>query len=314
MTDAGSLLAGAFEAHRRALWDLCYRMTGSAADADDLVQETFARAVASPPPQLDEPLHPWLFRIAVNLARDLLRRRKRQPYPGPWLPSPVETGDAAEPEAPAPSPEARYGLLESASFAFLLAVEALTPKQRAVLLLRDVFDYSLKDAATVLRMSEGAVAVAHHRARAAMAAYDRSRCVPTRALQERTRRALESFLGAVMTGDVTAAEALLVQDAYSLSDTGGEALAAIKPIDGAWRVARYFIGINRKSPPVGGLFEIRTMNGLPALLVRLPEKAGSRTAKKMVLTCELDPATDRIRAIHFVGAARKLSAIQFPAL
>ncbi len=72
---------------------LCYRMTGDAADAEDLVQETFARAVTSPPARTDEPWRPWLVRVAVNLARDRLRRRRRKGYTGPWLPSPIETGD-----------------------------------------------------------------------------------------------------------------------------------------------------------------------------------------------------------------------------
>jgi RNA polymerase sigma factor (sigma-70 family) len=128
---------------------LCYRMTGNAADADDLVQETFVRAWKSPPERTEEPWRPWLARVAMNLSRDLLRRRKRRHYDGTWLPSPIETGDeaAAPPDEPVDEqgdPLARYDMLESVSFAFLLALEALTPAQRAVLLLRDVFDYSVK--------------------------------------------------------------------------------------------------------------------------------------------------------------------------
>src|SRR6185295_12271247 len=89
-------LSAAFAADRRFLWGLCYRLTGSAADADDLVQETFVRAMERPPPRTDEPARPWLVRVATNLGRDLLRRRKRRGYVGPWLPSPIETdaGDA----------------------------------------------------------------------------------------------------------------------------------------------------------------------------------------------------------------------------
>src|SRR6185295_2830674 len=149
-----------FQAHERFLWGLCYRLTGSAADADDLVQETFVRAIERPPARTDMPWRPWLVRVALNLGRDLLRRRRRAGYVGPWLPAPIDTGDDAsppsfEPEIPGVgSTEGRYDLLESVTFAFLLALEALTPTQRAVLLLRDVFDYSVREVADALDLSE----------------------------------------------------------------------------------------------------------------------------------------------------------------
>src|ERR1044071_1374604 len=111
--------AEAFETDRRMLWGLCYRMTGNAADADDLVQETFVKAIEHPPRNTDAPLRPGLIRVAMNLSRDYLRQRRRRSYTGPWLPSPVPTGDAESPasyEPPAPSedsPSARYELIES---------------------------------------------------------------------------------------------------------------------------------------------------------------------------------------------------------
>src|ERR1041384_2357863 len=89
--------AQVLENDRRLLWGLCYRMTGNAADADDLVQETFVRALKNPPARTDEPWRPWLVRVAINLGRDLLRRRRRQAYEGIWLPSPIETGEEATP-------------------------------------------------------------------------------------------------------------------------------------------------------------------------------------------------------------------------
>src|SRR5690606_20054775 len=113
------------EAHRKAVFGLCYRMTGSAADAEDLVQETWCRALERPPADRDAPLRPWLFTVATNLCVDALRKRKRERYFGPWLPSPVESERLDDVE---PSPEARYTALESASAAFLLALEALDPK------------------------------------------------------------------------------------------------------------------------------------------------------------------------------------------
>src|SRR5262249_13064147 len=140
-----------FDEHRLFLWGLCYRITGSAADADDVVQDTFVRALQSSRERPDDPRR-WLTRIAVNAARDVLRRRKRRAYVGPWLPTPIETASDDVPPSHEPALhgehtlEGRYDLLESVSLAFLQALEALTPTQRAVLLLCDVFDYSAAEA------------------------------------------------------------------------------------------------------------------------------------------------------------------------
>src|SRR5262245_45445451 len=124
-TDPESL----FHSERQKLWGLAYRLTGTAEDADDVVQEAFARLVAH---HRESPLvatpH-WLSRVATNLGIDALRRRRRTAYTGPWLPSPVETLDAEPidlPERGGDDPETRYGRAESATFAFLIALEALT--------------------------------------------------------------------------------------------------------------------------------------------------------------------------------------------
>jgi RNA polymerase sigma-70 factor, ECF subfamily len=226
--------------HKSFLWGLCYRLTGSAADADDLVQETFVRLIERPPAHTDEPWRPWLVRVALNLGRDLLRRRKRRAYVGLWLPSPIETQEqesspscefSADRQL---SPEGRYDLVESVTFAFLLALEALTPQQRAVLLLRDVFDYSGRESAEALDMSEVNVKTTHHRARRVMQEYDRARCVPTRALQERTRQALEQFLTCLASQDVSGMERLLAAEVCALSDGGGEVTAQM----GSMRLSR----------------------------------------------------------------------------
>ncbi len=189
-----------FQAHRRFIWGLCYRMTGSAADADDLMQETFLTAIRNPPRRTDEPWRPWLVRVAINLSRDLLRRRRRRDYVGQWLPSPIETGEEVEvasfePVDPDGNPAAGYELLESVSYAFLVALEALTPTQRAVLLLRDVFDYSVNETAEALGMSQPNVKTSHHRARNAMRSYDKTRTPLTRSLQHRTREVLQAISG-----------------------------------------------------------------------------------------------------------------------
>ncbi|HEY4220430.1 MAG TPA: sigma-70 family RNA polymerase sigma factor, partial [Myxococcota bacterium] len=145
--------APTLDAHRRLLWAIAYRMTGVAADADDVVQEAFEKALAHPPKGA---VKPWLVTLTMNAARDLLRKRRRVAYVGPWLPSPVDD-DALDLPDTAPGPEQRYSMRESATFAFLLAVEQLTPLRRAVLILRDVFDYSGDETAHALGISVDAV-------------------------------------------------------------------------------------------------------------------------------------------------------------
>ncbi|MCP3136818.1 sigma-70 family RNA polymerase sigma factor [Pyxidicoccus xibeiensis] len=315
-------VAEAARAHERFLWGLCYRMTGVAADADDLVQETFTRALASPPARTEE-LRPWLTRVAVNLARDHLRRRRREGYVGTWLPSPLETADAQAPsdldtppgvEARLPgggSTEGRYELLESVSFAFLLALEALVPKQRAVLLLRDVFDYSVREVAEALEMTEANVKVVHHRARAAMAEYDRARRIPTRALQERTRVALETFMGALLSGDVATAEALLSSDVRALTDGGGEVRAALHPVLGAQRVLNFLFRLAElRGPPTA--FEVQMLNGLPALVADFAAAKDPKLATRAVVRVDLG-ADGRIAELYSVLTPRKLSGLRPPA-
>src|SRR5437867_518794 len=261
-----SAYAQALETDRRLLWGLCYRMTGNAADADDLVQETFVRAIEKPPLRTDEPLRPWLVRVAISLSRDLLRRRKRQAYVGPWLPSPVPTDEEspASYEPPAPSedsPVARYDLKESVSFAFLLALEALTPSQRAVMLLRDVMDYSTSDTAEALDMTEANVKVVLLRARRKMKDYDKGGAEISPARQKATRNALEQFLLYLSARDAAGLERLLAEDVLSLSDGGGEVNAARQPVRGRDNVLRLILGLAKKSL-VEPRFGVRMLNNL----------------------------------------------------
>jgi RNA polymerase sigma factor (sigma-70 family) len=306
--------ADAFREHERFLWGVCYRLTGSAADADDLVQETFMRALERPPARTEAPWRPWLVRVALNLGRDLLRRRRRRGYVGPWLPSPIETGDEESPPAHEPvidghtTTEGRYDLLESVSYAFLLALEALTPQQRAVLLLRDVFDYSVRETADALDLSEANVKTTHHRARAAMRDYDRQRCVPTRALQERTREALGQFMASLASGDLAAIEALLAESVRAVNDGAGEFHAARKIIYGAPRVARFHYNIGLRQT-AGAHLSVRMVNGLPAVVgVFTQPRPGE--PPRFVLHCDVAP-DGRISQLLSIVASRKLTAIDF---
>jgi RNA polymerase sigma-70 factor (ECF subfamily) len=308
--DGGDL----FASNRRHLWGLCYRMTGSAADADDLVQDTFVRALERPPARRDEPLRPWLVAVALNLARDALRRRRRRGYHGPWLPSPVETvGDEALPSFEIPSgaenpTEGRYELMESVSYAFLVALEALTPQQRAVLLLRDVFDYSVSETGAALGLSDANVKTSLHRARKAMSAYDRARPRPTAELASRTRAALEAFLAALTAGDVGACRSLLAEQVVALSDGGDEFLAAKVPVVGRDRVLKLEFGLMRSVGDGVVAVTIREMNGLPAAVIDLTTRR-PRYAPRVVLRCDLD-ADGKIVALHTILATDKLTAIR----
>ncbi|MBI3785115.1 MAG: sigma-70 family RNA polymerase sigma factor [Deltaproteobacteria bacterium] len=315
LADPNPLHSEAFKAHERFLWGLSYRMTGCAADADDVLQETFIRALEHVPGGDSASWRPWLVRVAMNLSRDVLRRRKRGSYIGPWLPSPIETGE--EEALPAYEPlvdgqlttEGRYDLLESVSFAFLLALEALTPRQRAVLLLMEVFDYTVLETASALEMSPANVKVTHHRARKTMAAYDRERRPPTRALQERTREVLGRFVAALNGHDVGAVEALLAESVRSLSDGGGEFFAARVPIDGPKRVARFYWNVTQRRSS-DSILQVQMLNGLPAVVVTF--RQGHRGEPPYTaMQCLMDDA-GRITRIYAVLATRKLSAVSLP--
>jgi RNA polymerase sigma-70 factor (ECF subfamily) len=315
-------LGEVFRAHERFLFGLSYRLTGSADDARDVVQETFARAIEHPPARTDEPWRPWLARVAVNLSVDTLRRRRRRPYVGPWLPQPLGGGEDTEPPSFSAgraegsgaaledrfreTPEARYELLESVSFAFLMALEVLTPKQRAALILHDVFDYSALEVGQCIGASEGHARVLLHRARRAMRGYDRARSRPTPELRERTRRTLEELVRCLLNQDVAALERLLSEDVRTVTDADGEYTALHEPLEGRARVMRLYLQVAQRRA-AGARMELRLVNGLPALLVRF-EKTLRRQAPRLLLRCELDPK-GRIREIHAILATRKLAAI-----
>ncbi len=301
-----------FSEHRQFLWGLCYRLTGNAADADDIMQDTFVRAMERPPADRAAPWRPWLVRVALNLGRDVLRRRKRRGYVGPWLPSPIDTGDEVSPPSYEPtfaggmSTERRYDLLESVTFAFLIALEALSPRQRAILLLRDVFDYSVQDTAAALDLSEANVKTSLHRARRAMHAYDQSRCLPTRTLQQQTRHALDGFLQGLFSRDINKLESLLVADTRLVSDGGGEFRAALKPIVGCDKILRFHMKAVEHARPLARIV-VRMCNGLPALVF---EYADSRPgeATRFVYTANVD-REGRITELHAVLASRKLTGV-----
>jgi RNA polymerase sigma-70 factor (ECF subfamily) len=308
-----AISAELYTSNQKFLWGLCYRMTGNAADADELVQETFVRALENPLLRLDEPLRPWLVRVALNLSRDLLRLRKRRGYVGEWMPAPVPTESLEDPPSYDPpaseddSPAARYEMLESISFAFLLAVEALTPTARAVLLLRDVFDYSTQETAKALGIREASAKVILHRARKAMSEYEKQRVRNQLKVTEMTKNALERFLFCLDRRDVAGLEQLLTEDVVSISDGGGEVYAAINPIYGRRNVARLIFGLASKLPQ-NYQFTFTTLNALPAVVVENCHDLQG-VARRFTIHCQVDE-TGRIQKLNTVLAPTKLTAVK----
>jgi RNA polymerase sigma factor (sigma-70 family) len=299
-------VAREYDAHRSFLWGLLYRLTGSSADADDLVQETFVRALERPPARRDAPWRPWLVRVALNLGRDLLRRRRRRRYEGPWLPSPLETEDvppAFEPAADG-NASARYDLLESLSFAFLVALEALTPAQRAVLLLRDVFDYSVRETAAALGFTEANVKTTHLRARRILEQYDRS--CRSRTLAPGAEDILPRFLACIQSGDVPGAESLLAQDVRLLSDGGGEFVTALRPVLGRDKVLRLILGLAAKRI-LPSAVRFTRLNGGPGVVLDFAW-ARPPISPRAVWECRLD-GDGRIAEFFWVLASAKLTAL-----
>ncbi|MGA9520691.1 MAG: sigma factor-like helix-turn-helix DNA-binding protein, partial [Myxococcaceae bacterium] len=236
---------------------------------------------------------------------------RRTSYEGPWLPAPLETEEppAFEPVWEGSSTEGRYELLESVSFAFLMALEALTPQQRAVLLLRDVFDYSVEETAEALSLSVPNVKTTHHRARKRMASFEQKRIRDHAAAVERNRQALGSLLQALLARDASAVEGLLAKDVVMLNDGAGEFHAAKVPVLGMPRVSMFLLRIQElRGPPQSA--ELRLLNGMPALVATWanPREGDSPTA---VLRVELD-STGRIREVHSILATRKLTGVRLP--
>lgn len=249
--------AAEFERHRRRLRGLAYRMLGSVADADDILQDAWLRWHAVDADAVREPAA-WLTTAVTRLCIDRLRaaRAEREAYPGPWLPEPwVEDAGAGI------RPDGRQDRADDLSIAFLLLLERLAPEERAALLLHDVFDLGYPQVAAALEKSEQACRQIVHRARQRVRASRRRFAAD----EDERRRLLDRFLAAVGAGDEAQVLALLAPSVTLTSDGGGKAWAARNIIRGARNVARLFLGVARKLPP-GTEQRPATINGAAAMV------------------------------------------------
>jgi RNA polymerase sigma-70 factor (TIGR02957 family) len=242
-----------FRRHRSLLFTFAYEMLGSAADAEDVVQETWLRWDAVEHAQVRD-ARAYLVRIVTRQALNRLRtlKRQRETYVGPWLPEPLVTSpDVAE----------DVELSDSVSFAMLVVLETLTPLERAVFVLREVFGFEYDEIAAATDRTNTAVRQVAHRARQHVQAR-RPRTVDAAATH---RKVAEQFFVAAATGDVQRLMDLLAPDVVMLSDGGGKVKAALRPIEGADKVVRWLMAV-RPEGAVVGTKEV-DVNGAPAALL-----------------------------------------------
>ncbi len=287
-----------FETFRPLLFAIAYRMLGSAMEAEDIVQEAYLRYSATPPEHIRS-LKPFLSTVVTRLCLDQLKsaRAQRETYFGPWLPEPVLT----EPPAFGSSPGhddafALTALNESLSMAFLVLLENLNPVERAVFLLREVFDYDYAEIAGMVGKSESACRQIFHRARQFVSA-QKPRFSST---PEEHRAIFGQFLQACAVGDLNGLMAVLAADVTAWSDGGGKASAAIRPVLGRENVAALMLGLLRRKP-ADAQMEFAEINGQAGIILR------EQGAALVVITA--DVAQGQITALRLVRNPDKLRGI-----
>ena len=240
---------------RPLMFSIAYRMTGSISDAEDIVQEAFLRltrvlrdgaSIASP--------KAYLATATTRLAISHLRsaRVRREAYVGAWLPEPLLSGTE-------PDPAERAEMSDSLSMAFLVLMESLTPTERAVFLLHEVFGYDYKEIADITGKSEPNCRQIFARARRHVDE-QKPRYETSRAQREEVAR---RFFEAAAGGDLAALLELLAPDVIMVGDGGGKAWAAARPFHGPQRVARFMLGLARRGPKLGARVELTWVNGQP---------------------------------------------------
>ena len=287
-----------FETYRSYLFAIAYRMLGSAMDAEDMVQETYLRYQTTPPETIIS-LKAFLTTIITRLCMDQLHlaRRKREQYIGPWLPEPIITAETSE----LAKVEERVDAYESISLAFLVLLEQLQPLERAVFLLREVFDYEYAEIATFLGKSEVACRQSFSRAKKHLG--DHRPRFP--ASPDTQKQLLTGFMQAVQAGEMTPLMNLLAEDVTFWADGGGKVKgAAMHQVAGRVAVARFILEsspIFRRSLPEGSRIELTEVNGQPALITRAGDQAFA------VITIEVE--AQRIKTIRIIVNPDKLAHV-----
>ncbi len=280
----------AFVAHRDLLFTVAYELLGSAADAEDVLQETWLRWVGV---DLDAVQNQRAYLVQITTRQALIRlrtlRRRRESYVGPWLPEPLlTTPDVAE----------DVELADSVSMAMLLVLETLTPTKRAVFVLREVFDLGYDEIAEAVGKTPAAVRQIAHRARAHVAA----RRPRGAASPAETQDALGAFQRAVETGDLQRLLDILAPDVVFLGDGGGVAQATLAPIVGADSVAAVLAASRMGSIAAAASLQPAQVNGHPALILRLNGEIDT------VVVVRID--NGRITGLYAVRNPEKLSHMQ----
>jgi RNA polymerase sigma-70 factor, ECF subfamily len=278
-----------FDRNRPLLFSIAYRMLGSVMEAEDVVQEAFLRWQGTHDDEVRSP-SAYLSTVVTRLCIDRLRsaQARREQYVGPWLPEPL----LEEKEIPGTAE-----LDDSLSMAFLVLLESLSPVERAVFLLREVFDYEYAEIASLVGKSEANCRQIARRARQSVAA----RRPRFESSPEQEDRLMGSFLRASLGGDMEALIALLSEDVTLYSDGGGKTQAALRPIYGSDRVARFLAGILRKAPPDLAVRQTR-VNGRPGFVGYF----GDGTPQSVVT---IDVAEGSITAIRLVVNPEKLANV-----
>ncbi len=288
-TDAAAL----FEEHRPVLAGVAYRMLGRVADAEDVVQEAWLRWSAEDRREVRAP-RAYLVRITTRLAVDRLRQvqSRRETYVGPWLPEPLATDFAAD----VPDTAERAVLAESVSLAVLVVLESLSPLERAVFVLREAFGFPYGEIAAALDKSDAAVRQLAGRARKHV---EERR--PRFAVDPAERRDLtERFLAAATGGDLGELLALLAPGARLVGDGGGKARLSLRVMESADKVARFLLGVAKKTVP-GTEFRFAELNGGPALLIVVDGEVDG--------VVQIDVAEGLIQTVYLMRNPDKLSAV-----
>jgi RNA polymerase sigma factor (sigma-70 family) len=289
----------AIMSERRRLINLAYRLLGSLAEAEDAVQETYARWYAMSRPQQEAIETPgaWLTTVASRICLDLLgsARARRERYVGEWVPEPLP--DPAEWTSVQPGgtadPADRVTLDESVSMAFLVVLESMTPAERVALILHDVFRYSFAEVAEIVGRTPAACRQLASSARRRLSASSLAPPPPT----AKQAGVIRAFKQAWEAKDINALIGLLDPDATATADGGGLALTFLHPIEGAEQIARAWIEIANRVEGNATFLE-RTVNGQPGLVV---QQDGV-----VVTVFAFDVADDRIRRIWVVRNPEKL--------